>query len=361
MKTIKPNTLIVILTAAVMLMIPIVTLAADPPAPIEKTGQTTSYREGDDGDLQMGVASPNPRFTDNGDGTVTDHQTGLMWPKNANHGKMYWFQAIDYANNLSFGNDGCGVSYTDWRLPNIKELLSLTHYGDYNPALPVGHPFTSLTYNFDYNHYWSSTTNFQNSSHAWIVKIYNGSVYPNFKLSANVTYYVWPVRSVNLLADPPAPIEKTGQTTSYREGDDGDLQMGVASPNPRFTDNGDGTVTDYLTGLMWTKNANHGSKTWYDAIDYSNNLSFGNDSCGASYTDWRLPNIKEMLSLIDYGDYNPALPAGHPFTSVYYNAYHWSSTSYPTVARLVNFKGYVSDTTKSINDSTYVWPVRGGN
>jgi hypothetical protein len=74
MKKYKTNTLIAILSA-VILLIPIVTLAADPPAPVEKTGQITSYREGDDGDLQIGVASPNPRFTDNGDGTQTEHLT----------------------------------------------------------------------------------------------------------------------------------------------------------------------------------------------------------------------------------------------------------------------------------------------
>ena len=52
------------------------------------------------------------------------------------------------------------------------------------------------------------------------------------------------------------PVEKTGQTTSYATGDDGDLEKGLAWPNPRFTDNEDGTVTDNLTGLIWLKNAN---------------------------------------------------------------------------------------------------------
>ena len=49
----------------------------------------------------------------------------------------------------------------------------------------------------------------------------------------------------------PVMLPKTGQTTSYAAGDDGALQKGVASPNPRFTDNGNGTVTDNLTGLIW--------------------------------------------------------------------------------------------------------------
>ena len=67
--------------------------------------------------------------------------------------------------------------------------------------------------------------------------------------------------------DPPAPVPKTGQTISYEPGDDGYYQKGVAWPNPRFTDNGDGTVTDNLTGLIWLKNANcFGTRTWATAL-----------------------------------------------------------------------------------------------
>jgi hypothetical protein len=260
------------------------------------------------------------------------------------------------------GNDGCGASYTDWRLPNIKELLSLIDFSNYAPALPAGHPFTSLksVHSVDYNWYWSSTLNSQNAALAFIVDIYNGFKYPELKLDENRTFHIWPVRSVNLSADPPAPVEKTGQNTSYREGDDGDLQMGVASPNPRFTDNGDGTVTDHLTGLMWSKNANHGSKIWNDAINYSNNLSLGSDGCGSSYTDWRLPNIKELLSLIDYGDWDPALPAGHPFTPVDKYLHYWSSTTLGSNnAWLLSFRGLMNYDNKT--ETFYIWPVRGGN
>ena len=65
----------------------------------------------------------------------------------------------------------------------------------------------------------------------------------------------------------PAEIARTGQTISYASGDDGDVQAGVAWPDPRFTDNGDGTITDNLTGLMWLKDANcFGSQTWTNAL-----------------------------------------------------------------------------------------------
>jgi len=160
-----------------------------------------------------------------------------------------------------------------------------------------------------------------------------------------------------------APVAKTGQTTSYVTGDDGDLQKGVASPSPRFTDNGDGTVTDNLTGLMWTKDANlAGAMTWADAIAYANNLSLGNAGCGGPYTDWRLPNVKELQSLIDFGNYGPALPTGHPFTNVR-SSYYWSSTTVAGNASSAWFVGMFSGYVYSYHKAyyLYVWPVRSDN
>src|SRR5210317_2432615 len=72
------------------------------------------------------------------------------------------------------------------------------------------------------------------------------------------------------------PVEKTGQTTSFRTHDDGDLKKGVAWPDPRFTDNDNGTVTDNLTGLIWLKKANcFGQLDWQGALSSSNNLADG--------------------------------------------------------------------------------------
>jgi len=160
-------------------------------APVAKTGQTTSYATGDDGDLQKGVASPTPRFFDRLDGTVTDNLTGLMWAKDANlAGAMTWAEALAYANNLSFGNAGCGGPYTDWRLPNANELASLVDKSNYNPALPTGHPFS----NVQSSYYWSSTTLAGYTDSAWHVSMGYGLVYYYTKTTS---YPVWPVRSDN--------------------------------------------------------------------------------------------------------------------------------------------------------------------
>jgi hypothetical protein len=162
----------------------------------------------------------------------------------------------------------------------------------------------------------------------------------------------------------PARVPKTGQTTSYATGDDGDLQRGVAWPNPRFTDNGDGTVTDNLTGLIWLKNANcFGTRNWATALADANGLASG--SCdltdGSVAGDWRLPNVREQQSLIDYGRYDPALPSGHPFTGVR-SGYYWSSTTFAGITSLAwcvgLYDGYVGLVDKT--GSGYVWPVRGG-
>jgi hypothetical protein len=180
----------------------------------------------------------------------------------------------------------------------------------------------------------------------------------------NVAGGEWGLQTGTADCDGGAGVPKTGQTTSYRTGDDGDLERGVAWPVPRFTDNTDGTVTDNLTGLIWLKNANcWGSKGWNTAIDDCNALASG--SCGLTdgsvAGDWRLPNWNELRSLIDASRYNPALPSGHPFTGVQLR-YYWSSTTaaastgYAWVVGLGDGDVYFDGK----GSSAYVWPVRGG-
>jgi hypothetical protein len=106
-----------------------------------------------------------------------------------------------------------------------------------------------------------------------------------------------------------APVPKTGQTTPYVAGDDGTLKMGVAWPAPRFTDNSNGTVTDKLTGLIWMQDAGVlGSQTWAAAMTTANTLESGMAGItdGSQQGDWRLPNVRELQSLIDYSRYFPA-------------------------------------------------------
>jgi hypothetical protein len=165
-------------------------------------------------------------------------------------------------------------------------------------------------------------------------------------------------------AQPPAAVPQTGQTTSYAAGDDGDVQAGVVPPVPRFMDNEDGTITDNLTGLIWLKNANcFGIKTWAQALTDANTLNSGDCGLtdGSAEGDWYLPNRNQLTSLLDLGNFDPALPTGHPFVN--FQSRYWSSTtlvsstnfawSVDFVIGLVDFLGKTT--------SLPVLPVRGGS
>jgi hypothetical protein len=135
------------------------------------------------------------------------------------------------------------------------------------------------------------------------------------------------------------------------------LQKGIAWPVPRFVDNADGTVTDNLTGLIWTKNAACIVQQWYGSWLQANSVA--NGLCGltdgSTAAQWRLPNRKEMQSLME-------LPPGHPFTNVQASGY-WTSTTVsgsPSSAWIVDpSSGWVYSFGKT-NGVNYVWPVKAG-
>ncbi|MGB3216776.1 MAG: DUF1566 domain-containing protein [Anaerolineae bacterium] len=167
------------------------------------------------------------------------------------------------------------------------------------------------------------------------------------------------------------PCAGTGQDGQYQAGIEPAVVaiFGTAYNTPawtgvRFTDNGDGTVTDNLTALIWLKNANcFGTRLWATALTDANALASG--SCGLSDGSiaggWRLPNANEMHSLIDLAQSNPALPAGHPFTGVQVNLY-WTSTTvdYHTSGVVVVALSDGAPVGAEKGGIVYVWPVRGG-
>jgi len=166
-------------------------------------------------------------------------------------------------------------------------------------------------------------------------------------------------------------LPRSGQTTSYASGDDGTVMAGQPAPSPRFTA-ADGTVTDNLTGLVWLQNANckdtvggvvkgSGFLTWTNALSWSNSLASG--KCGLTddsvANQWRLPTRKELQTILDHSQYNPAVPANHPFSNVQTSSY-WSSTTYAYSTTFAWFviliDGSVDYASKT--DTRYVWPVR---
>jgi len=154
-----------------------------------------------------------------------------------------------------------------------------------------------------------------------------------------------------------APVARTGQTNSYLSGDDGQWLKGVASPVPRFSVQTDtNVVLDNLTGLMWSRNANPaGYLNLASAIAYCTNQTWG------GYKDWRVPNVKELHSLIDFGKSGPVLSSGNLFINVQPDHY-WSSTTTPwdgTVGYIVHF-GYGRTIHDYKSNPWVLWPVRGG-
>ena len=364
------------------------------PISLPKTGQTTCYDSsgniidctgtGQDGDLQQGVAWPSPRFTDNGDGTVRDNLTGLIWTKDGNAPgpavcspatAKTWQGALDYVACL---NTNSYLGYSDWHLPDINELRSLVNAGQSDTSTWLNSQGFN---NVQSSSYWSSTSDAYYPHGAWIVNMWVGYMY-NFGFKTS-NYYVWPVRSGQswLLENSIISIPKTGQTTCYDSsgniigctgtGQDGNLQRGVAWPSPRFTDNGDGTVTDNLTGLIWTKDGNApGSsacspattKTWQGALDY---VACLNTNSYLGYTDWRLPNVNELKSLVHAGQSSISAWLNTQGFNNVQSSYYWSSTSgagytyYADGAWVVSMwsGGMVSSSKTSYY---YVWPVRSG-
>ena len=362
------------------------------PIPCDGTGQ--------DGELRSGLAWPDPRFTvtycnDSGpcaeqgsdcDGNditdvVTDNLTGLMWPRSGQilGLEKTWQNALDLSNALT----RCG--HEDWRLPNFNEMQSLLNaeYADSTVWLEA-QGFTDVA-----SSYWTSTTEMYpgDQNKAWWVEIDDGTTYTQRK---SFSYHLGlPVRTSSPAA--PARVWQTGQTNCYNTdgapvdcagtGQDGELRAGAAWPAPRFRDNGDGTVTDNLTGLVWLRDANclganypgevpGGQGEWQMALAVVAGINDGTYSaCAAKYTDWRLPNRKEFQSLLDYASHTPSLPAGHPFTNVLAGSpYHfWTSTSSGTVIDAPNFirawyvslyDGMIDNSTKTYDDPR-IWPVRG--
>jgi hypothetical protein len=395
-----------------MMTVLLVAFSAGAPAQAEsvslaRTGQTICYdaagattsctATGQDGELQIGVAWPAPRFTDNGDGTLTDRLTGLTWLADANciaahypaldqdtyeadpeglgDGLVSWAHALEFGsnlvNNVSYAD--CGRGHDDWRLPNVNELASLFNAEVADRSWLESQGFANIAS----GGYWSSTTHRSFlPANGWFVDIVHGQVSNTDKTDLGA---VLPVRGGqtdgNADTNSAANVWRTGQTTSHASGDDRDEQAGVAWPEPRFSDHGDGTVTDQLTGLMWLGDANciastyaevaaNGRVSWSGALSFVSGINNGDYSdCGAGYDDWRLPNRSELHSLTDHGKTTgDALPEGHPFSGVATGSPsgYWSSTSYLTIAGWAwQWAGKSGDLTGAPKSSAYhVWPVR---
>jgi hypothetical protein len=230
-----------------------------------------------------------PDMTDNGDGTVTDNLTGLIWEQKneANDPLTYTYNdAAAYCDNLSLGG------FDDWRMPSRKEYSTILNLGRLSPSLDTTYfPFFIRTNPTDI-YYWTSSDYHDDPSQSWIMQLSFGIIDKGAKVS------LYKVRCVR----------------------------GTPDPAASYTANGNGTVTDNVTGLMWEQKTDDGGNrdkdttyTWKDALAYCENLVLG------SFSDWRLPNPKELERLVDLSTSSPAIDtAQFPHTS---NGYYWTSST----------------------------------
>ena len=327
----------------------------NPPStvPVFRTGQTTMYLAGDDGDFEAGRAWPAVRFTNHGDGTITDHMTGLMWQQAPDDSVKTWDVALSDANGSTI------AGYTDWRLPNILEIASLLTYditwtNQWTWLQSVG--FTDATHS---DYWWSSTTNATRDSFATNADFANTMIRASSKGISQRAIFVRGVSSV-------IPQTGAGAIDGYTRviGEDGDLETGVPWPDPRFTNNGDNTVTDHLTGLVWEQSVSTGG------VDLEQALAAADIFPDGGHTDWRLPNVRELITLIHFGE--PGWDAwlnSVGFSDVSAVGIYWSSTRAPTGAadssglsfRIPNSSTWGGIESFDITgESCASWPVRGG-
>jgi hypothetical protein len=298
------------------------------------TLQVTSVYTGDDGALQKGYTydPPEERFSTSGIAGTTDYATGLAWYKSSTS-TMTYADALTYVAGLT--GDG-----RTWRLPNLAELESLLNAQESNQVTWLG----TCGITVSSNSYWTSSNVASNPSRQWVVSFSDHLITQIVKTDSSIG-----VLAVSGVTSGHGALPKTGESGG----------AGQAWPSPRFIDNGDGTITDDLTGLMWQKQPTTSTKLFDKAMDYANDLSF------ATYTDWRVPNRKELMSLINLGETNLAAwlnSAG--FVDVQAGKY-WTSTHSPVddmVLYTMDLSGggvYEPDGDWAGAATEYVWAVRG--
>ena len=181
------------------------------------------------------------------------------------------------------------------------------------------------------------------------------------------------IKMAAIVAKPVGGMPKTGQTISYMANDDGAYQKGLpAADIPHYRDNRNGTITDNATGLMWVQDPSlcggdrdesypniwasvrgvPKTMTWTIAITECKNLDY------TGHNDWRLPNIKELMSIVDYSRLNPSID---PIFTNCMSTYYWSSTTLANIfAWEIQFNGGGTFSPPKTYGFLYARPVRGG-
>ena len=232
-------------------------------------------------------------YTDNGDGTVLDNNTTLVWQQTPPDDRLQYLDAIAFCGALDLGGR------TNWRVPSIKELYSLADNRGELLSPEEGEPtpyIDTSIFDFEYpqgqmafaGQYWSSTLYVKGPVQNGRNQAAFGFNFADGHIKAYGTgldFYTGEAATGGLTG-------RDGQTPgNYVRCVNG--EEGVYGFNA-FVDNGDGTVTDDATNLMWQQSDDGIRREWADALAYCEALEL------AGRNDWTLPNSKELQSIVDY-------------------------------------------------------------
>jgi hypothetical protein len=261
-----------------------------------------------------------PVYTKSSDGlTVKDEVTGLTWQKSYDSGTYYWAASQTVADNLNSQKYG---GFSDWRLPTIKELYSLWNASTGWPWIDTNYFDITYSSEQELSHaiFWSST------KYAGIMgNISANGETPGAELAFGVNFGTGHIKAYSISVGP------KHQVRCVR----GNLAYGVNL----FQDNNDGTISDLASGLIWPKADNGSGIDWEHALAYAQTQNKANY---LGHNDWRLPNTKELQSLLDYtrspgatnpANVGPAINAMFSCTAILNDGgkadypYYWTSTS----------------------------------
>lgn len=218
-----------------------------------------------------------PSYTDNGDGTITDNVTGLMWQQEMGE-KISYDDAVVLVETMNLGG------HSDWRIPTIKELYSLANFSGRCMGEDVIDKFIDTVY-FDQPIGDVSLGEREIDGQTW-----SCTHYVDVTMNGDETLFGYNFVDGRLKGYPKYKTQTGAANTMYFRMVRGNESYGINN----FTDNGDGTITDLATGLMWQQADDGNTYDWESALSYAEALTL------ADHDDWRLPNAKELQSIVDY-------------------------------------------------------------
>lgn len=246
----------------------------------------------------FGKAAPE-RFVDNGDGTVTDKATGLMWQQGENN-RMPLEQAAKACSEMTL------AGYNDWRLPNIKEINTIINLDYTDNWWYFKNVFPANGLKPPLLHYFTSTEFM--GVYAWVVNFCFG--YDGYYGGKQASLLFRAVRSTEESEIKPFTVTHTGETRKFNvfgEPAKPDECVGLDCDRVTiplsFTTLDKTTVKDNNTGLVWSF-SDGGVHTWADALEYASRC---NSEKLFGRTNWRLPSREELRSIVIYDDRTPAV------------------------------------------------------